>query len=590
MVDRQELEAYYVTHSNMETAQHFGIGKTTLLRWLTTYGITRKVVSKQRQSKAEFFAEFYSTYDKNAFIADFSKYQQKELCKKYNLTISQIRSLKADLGLHERLKRVEDYVIDDVDNFYAYYKSHSDTDTIKQYQLTSASILKKLLQKYGLEQKPLLETFDQLLERVSYEELRDYYNTHTLAECKQHFKTQNLYKLLKFYNLTKAKSREPFESVAQRIDKDEFIKAYQETRYEDLYNKYNLSYTTIRKLKDYFGIDNKTVEAQQFLATIDTTAFCTDITDPHMSKTNIMQKYNIPTSCCFDSLCQLLSIKNRILGSSFELDVYNYLTTVTDLTLLQHVRNAPGLENKELDIYVPDLHLGIELNGTYWHSTLQKQDRQYHYKKSLAAERAGIHLIHIWEYEWNDPIKQNIVKTFLQLIFHKIPTRIYARHCIVKQISNKVAESFNAINHLQGHRNAQVTYGLFYKDELVQLMSFSRTRYNKNLTTENSWEIIRGCPGSNNLVVGGVSKLFAAFVRDYGPDKVFSYCDFNKFDGKSYLALGMKFIGYTGPDLKYVMKDHTVVNRNPRKYKQNMSTAVALIYGAGSKKYLWSKS
>ena len=65
-------------------------------------------------------------------------------------------------------------------------------------------------------------------------------------------------------------------------------------------------------------------------------------------------------------------------------------------------------------------------------------------------------------------------------------------------------------------------------------MSFSKTKYNRNLG-ENEWEIIRGCPGSNNIVVGGVSKLFKHFIEDYKPNKVFSYCDFNKFDGKSYL-------------------------------------------------------
>ena len=97
-----------------------------------------------------------------------------------------------------------------------------------------------------------------------------------------------------------------------------------------------------------------------------------------------------------------------------------------------------------------------------------------------------------------------------------------------------------------------MTYGLFQKGELVQLMSFSKTKWNRNLKGDNDWEIIRGCPGSNNIVVGGVSKLFKHFIREHDPDSVFSYCDFNKFDGKGYEAIGMRFIGYTGPD-KYLL-------------------------------------
>ena len=140
---------------------------------------------------------------------------------------------------------------------------------------------------------------------------------------------------------------------------------------------------------------------------------------------------------------------------------------------------------------------------------------------------------------------------------------------------------------MQGHRNAQVTYGLYYHNELVQLMSFSKTKYNRNLKDNNSWEIIRGCPGSNNIVIGGVSKLLSHFIRDYKPSKIFSYCDFNKFDGRSYEAAGMKFIGYTGPDMKWVINDfNTVVNRQPSKHSELKAAAIAQVFGAGSKKYL----
>lgn len=166
----------------------------------------------------------------------------------------------------------------------------------------------------------------------------------------------------------------------------------------------------------------------------------------------------------------------------------------------------------------------------------------------------------------------------MRISLHKNISRIYARDCEIRQISDKEASVLNNKVHLQNHRKAHITYGLFYNNELVQLMSFSKNK-------KYQWEIIRGCPGSNNIVIGGVSKLFKHFIRDYTPDEVFSYCDFNKFDGKSYEELGMKFIGYTAPDMKYIIKGK-VVNRNPSKYKDIKSSIEARIYGAGSKKYL----
>ena len=245
---------------------------------------------------------------------------------------------------------------------------------------------------------------------------------------------------------------------------------------------------------------------------------------------------------------------------------------------------------QELDFYCAEKNLAIEFNGDYWHCDLNKPDKNYHLNKSLLAQDSGIRLIHIYEHEWQNPSVRKILISMVNIALGKLDNKIYARNCEVREISNKEAKPFNEANHLQRHRNAQVTYGLFYKGELVQLMSFSKTKWNRNLKGDNDWEIIRGCPGSNNIVVGGVSKLFKHFIREYDPDSVFSYCDFNKFDGKGYEAIGMKFIGYTGPDKYLLLRNGQVVPRNPSKYKELKEKTIANIWGCGSKKYLWEKA
>ena len=243
------------------------------------------------------------------------------------------------------------------------------------------------------------------------------------------------------------------------------------------------------------------------------------------------------------------------------------------------------LDGKEIDIYIPTKKIGIEFNGDYWHSSLF-QEKNYHFDKSKLAESKGIRLIHIYEYEWNT-MRDKIIQ-LLKIALGIVDSKIYARQCEIREITNQEAKVLNDKVHLQNHRSAQVTYGLYFHGELVQLMSFSRTHYNRNLKGDNSWEIIRGCPGSNNIVVGGVSKLFSHFIKECNPDEVFSYCDFNKFDGKSYEAIGMKFVGYTGPDKTYLI-DGVAYKRNPSKYKEYKEKAEAVIWGAGSKKYLWKK-
>lgn len=267
-------------------------------------------------------------------------------------------------------------------------------------------------------------------------------------------------------------------------------------------------------------------------------------------------------------------------ASSIEKEIKDYLNSIGVSTVKKH--NI--LCGKEIDLYSKKHKIGIEVNGNWWHCDMaRKMYRSYHLEKSQIAESLGIRLIHIWEYEWNNPIQRDKIKSLLKIAFGAVESRIYARNCNIKEITNSEAKPFNDANHLQNHRNAQKTYGLFYNGKLVQLMSFS---YNKK---NDWWEIIRGCPGSNNIVVGGVSKLFKHFLKEVNPNKVFSYCDFNKFDGKGYEAIGMKFVGYTGPDMLWLMKNGDVVNRQPSKHKYFVENSKAKIWRAGSKKYLWQK-
>lgn len=246
------------------------------------------------------------------------------------------------------------------------------------------------------------------------------------------------------------------------------------------------------------------------------------------------------------------------------------------------IKNEESNYGLELDIYLPEKHLAFEFNGTYWHSSQADTPKDYHFKKSLLCAEKDIRLIHIYQDEWIN--KKEKIKQLIRIALGTVANKIYARNCDIREISNKEAEEFSNKTHLQGHRNASITYGLFYRDELVQLMSFSKTTDAKRNGAE--WEIIRGCPGSNNIVVGGVSKLFKYFIKTNKPKSIFSYCDFNKFNGKSYEQLEMKFIGYTGPDKYWIINDR-MIPRSPTKYQELKKEAQGVLWGSGSKKYLW---
>ena len=89
--------------------------------------------------------------------------------------------------------------------------------------------------------------------------------------------------------------------------------------------------------------------------------------------------------------------------NDLEVEIFNYVKSIYSGEIRQNDRRILG--GKELDIYIPNLKLGIEIDGDYWHSDLYK-DNDFHYNKSNMCLSLGIRLIHIQEYFWkNNPNK-----------------------------------------------------------------------------------------------------------------------------------------------------------------------------------------
>ena len=440
---------------------------------------------------------------------------------------------------------------------------------------------------------------------ISYDELYNYYITthHSMQECADHFNLSvaTIQKQLNHHHIQKTQEQVCGDRVHTNLNK---YGVQHVTQLDDVIQK--IKHTNLQKYGTESAMSSQEIKdkiKQNNLAKYGVPAatqahYVPGVLDVLSSKEKMVQylQDNFEKKPSFAVAAQKLGVGASTLGKAIhhlELDEYfDHNTSSAELEILSilqswgvvcELHNRTVLNGQEIDIYCPGLHLGVEFNGDFWHSDL-RLPKNYHLHKSELAEQQGVRLIHIYEYERNDPVKKEKLISLLRIATGKVERKIYARQCQVKPITNNEAKVLNDKIHLQGHRPAQVTYGLFYKDELVQLMSFSKTKYNRNLKNDNDWEIIRGCPGSNNIVVGGVSKLFTHFVHDYKPHKVFSYCDYNKFNGSSYETLGMTYIGTTGPDKTWIV-DGKGVGRSPSRYKELKEKASYVIWGAGSKKY-----
>ena len=241
----------------------------------------------------------------------------------------------------------------------------------------------------------------------------------------------------------------------------------------------------------------------------------------------------------YSHLYNLNLIQNH--SSSYELELVNWLT---QHQIQCEMNRRDIIAPYELDIYLPEFKLAIEFNGLYWHSENFKS-KNYHLNKTQKCEEKGIRLVHIFEDEWLQ--KRSTCLDLISRFLGLNQVKIMARKCEIKEISNKEGKKLFENNHLQGNAFATVNIGLFYENDLIQVMTFRHPRYNKNV----EWENIRCNNKFGYQVVGGVQKLWSYFLKTYHPITVVSYCDKRWFTGETYKKLGFELSHTTPPQYHY---------------------------------------
>lgn len=206
------------------------------------------------------------------------------------------------------------------------------------------------------------------------------------------------------------------------------------------------------------------------------------------------------------------------------------------------------LDGFEIDIFIPEKRIGIEFHGAYWHSDNTLQHPRIHETKLTRAEKAGIRLIAVWDFDWLNrrPFIQAALSHHLGITNS---TRIDARKCTIATVDNKTASTFYDQHHIQGAAWRQLAnYALMMGDRMVACMSFSQGASRRGKTGSAEWELIRYA--TDGIVRGGASRLFTAFVREHTPDAIWSFSDRQHFSGDLYNVLGFENDGRVAADYR----------------------------------------
>lgn len=283
--------------------------------------------------------------------------------------------------------------------------------------------------------------------------------------------------------------------------------------------------------------------------------------------------------------------------SNGEVELFNFILQL-EPTAQPNVRQI--INKSELDVYLPKQKIAFEYNGLYWHSEdvliNNGKSKISDYLKRKKAQELGIRYIAIFEDEWLN--KKEIVQSRIKNILGKTENVIYARKCSILPVNSRTASKFCEDNHIQGKGRSNARYGLYYNDELVSLMTFSKNNISRKIL---GWEINRFCSKLNVNVIGAASKLFKHFIKEYNPDQVLSYSDNRWSNGNLYRTLGFEFKQETKPNYWYMIPNsieriHRFNLRKNNKDNKNLSEmqlrskeGFKRIWDCGSSKWIWTK-
>lgn len=189
----------------------------------------------------------------------------------------------------------------------------------------------------------------------------------------------------------------------------------------------------------------------------------------------------------------------------------------------------------------------------------------------------GIKLIHLWEDLWLSKPDQVLARIKSLLGTN---SRVHGRKTKIAKITKPVADAFLIENHLQGTVNSRYKIGLFEKNQLIAVATFSALRKMNHTENYRSAELIRFAVKAGYSVTGGLSKLISFFAATYQPNDLMTYADRDWSAGEAYTKLGFVQTAVLEPQT-YLLDEN--LNRQLKKDDQVFAQEV---FNTGSLKFI----
>lgn len=297
---------------------------------------------------------------------------------------------------------------------------------------------------------------------------------------------------------------------------------------------------------------------------------------------------------------------NFNIGTSYlEAFVEDFLKK-NNLTYEKHNRDL--IKPKELDFYLPDYKLALEVNDIWSHNSSVGHHGHlprpitYHFEKTILCRDKGIRLIHLYEPHLYDQHKWEVLQ---DIILHACgkSKKIFARNLDLEIKPAIELKDFFDQNNINGYRNAKTAFVLVNKESREPIMAYSvgHAFFGKG---KYDAEIARGACKLGYSVIGGASKLWKAII-DFYKDKnldnqpgsinsIVYYVDLNFYDGKSINFLpNVEMVKEQFGFWNYFVDEKCLRNRNPAQHTEmknlEQQGKLLVIGNSGTQVNVWKR-
>lgn len=235
-----------------------------------------------------------------------------------------------------------------------------------------------------------------------------------------------------------------------------------------------------------------------------------------------------------------------------EVSVLNFCEDIVGYKL-----NKKIINNREIDIYIPEYNIGFEYDGLYWHSD-KFYTKNEHLNKTQLAEKNGIKLYHIFEDEWI--YKRKIVKSIIRNKLNSFDWIYDVKCCDISEIYNiKQIKKFYYENFIYNIDIFEYNIGLYNNNDLISIITIKKIK-------NNSFEIIGYCNKLNTNIKNGFDEMLLYFIEKYKPKEIVIKIDVRYNNNTPFLNFKFKKIYQFEPQCWFFNRNkmirYSIINNN----------------------------